>query len=569
MALFAAGVSAVPAQATIGTAGIAPGVNVTVFHNIDFVATFGHAVGASLTVEVFRNGVLLGNATGQTVDAAPDGGALEVNHGPEGVPLPGDCFVGHTPDIRPGDLVRVTSGTGVSEVIVDNITFSGDATEEPNGDILVRGVAKRADGTNIPIGFLDSAEFRDTSAYRGAPHSVEVDPAVDGGFIMRYVSPYDLVDGRNTDNLTVEQKKASLLTTGGHAIGFGHVAVLPAEAMLVDGLADTPGPALGCESSVAAVDAVTTLSDDVLNQADVAAGGNLTISGVAFDATDVAISVGSLPAVNAVVTGAAGGPQTWTASVPMSVVAGLADGTAAVSMASTRTGEDDAISGVSKTLVKDTTAPAAPSATPNGGSFTGSTSVTLSGAAGDAIRYTLGNGSQAAPTPSSGSAYVGAIPISESTTLKAIAIDAAGNVSSVLTRSFTRTVPVAAPVPPAAPPASAPSAPSSGGAGSSAIVPLAPSIARALSGKAGGARTATVLWRAPSANGAVVQGYEVRALRIRPGRSAKIRPAVAVGPNDRKLRLTLPAGTYRFRVRAVNAAGDSAWSAPSKKVIAR
>ena len=34
-----------------------------------------------------------------------------------------------------------------------------------------------------------------------------------------------------------------------HAMGFGHVAPLPLEAMLVDGVDDVPGPALGCEGS--------------------------------------------------------------------------------------------------------------------------------------------------------------------------------------------------------------------------------------------------------------------------------------------------------------------------------
>jgi hypothetical protein len=549
--LGAAGVGVGPASATIGPAGIAAGKNITVFHNIDFVATFGWTVGDLITVEVERNGVLIGTETGPAVET-PEGGALEVNHGPEVLPpADGDCFEGHTPDIRPGDLVRVRGAGTVNEVIVDNITFSGDAIEAPGGDILVKGVAKRADGTNIPVSFLDSAEFRDTSAFRGAPNSVEVDPAVDGGFIMRYLPPYNLVDGRNTDNLTEAQRKASLLTTGGHAIGFGHVAVLPAEAMLVDGLADTPGPALGCEASVAAVDAVTTLSDDVLNQADVAAGGNLTISGASFDATGVAITVGNLPAVAAVVSGAVGGPQTWTASVPISAVAGLADGTVTVSMAAIRSGETTAIGGVAKTLVKDTTAPAAPTASPNGGSFTGSTNVTLSGAAGDAIRYTVGDGSQAAPTPSTGSAYVGAIPLSQSATIKAIAIDAAGNVSALLTRAFARTVP----------PAPAP--------GSSVVKPLAPGIGAATAGARGGALTAVARWSAPRANGAVVKGYEVRALKIRPGRAAKIRPAVAVGASTRRLRLTLPAGSYRFQVRAVGAAGASPWSERSAKVTAR
>jgi hypothetical protein len=98
---------------------------------------------------------------------------------------------------------------------------------------------------------------------------------------------------------------------------------------------------------------------------------------------------------------------------------------------------------------------------------------------------------------------------------------------------------------------------------------LAPGIGQAQSGKRGGNDTATAKWRAPVANGAVLSGYEVRALKLRPGRSAKIRPSVAVGSTVSKLRMSLPAGKYKFRVRAVSAAGKSPWSERSATVRSR
>jgi hypothetical protein len=126
-----------------------------------------------------------------------------------------------------------------------------------------------------------------------------------------------------------------------------------------------------------------------------------------------------------------------------------------------------------------------------------------------------------------------------------------------MSRTFTRSVP--------APPVVTP--PPSGG--SAAVIPLAPSIGKAKSGKRGGNDTATAKWRAPVANGAVLSGYEVRALKLRPGRSAKIRPSVAVGSAVSKLRMSLPAGKYKFRVRAVSAAGKSPWSERSATVRSR
>ncbi len=108
------------------------------------------------------------------------------------------------------------------------------------------------------------------------------------------------------------------------------------------------------------------------------------------------------------------------------------------------------------------------------------------------------------------------------------------------------------------------------GGGSAAIIALAPGIANAKSGKPGGNDTATAKWRAPLANGAVVDGYEVRALKMRPGRSAKTRPAVVVEDRDaKKLRMSLPAGKYRFQVRAVGPAGKSPWSERSNQVRSR
>jgi hypothetical protein len=174
LALTAVGALAVTGLGFVppATASLVPGspipdgVNITVFHNIDFIATSGWTDGDALTIDVVRNGVVIGTAGANAITGA-EGTGLEVNHGPEGIPVDGDCWEGHTPDIRPLDTIRITHPAGVSEVIVDDITFSGPAFEAPNGDILVKGVAKYADGSNIPIAALDSAEFRDTSKFRG------------------------------------------------------------------------------------------------------------------------------------------------------------------------------------------------------------------------------------------------------------------------------------------------------------------------------------------------------------------------------------------------------------------
>lgn len=255
MALVApALVGTAPASASLTGPGVGPNKNITVFHNLDFVGVFGYGtVGQTVRVEVIRDGAVIGVAQGPawTTD---EGVGLEVNHGVEtGAVYPGDCWAGGTPDIRPGDRVVVYAGTTRNEVTVDDIRWTGaPESADENGDgtsdsVIVRGVAKRFDGTVIPPSVLDSGEFRDEAGkYRATPDAIEADPGVDGGFVVRYRAPY--LGFRNSDGLTEGQRKQALLSEDGHAIGIGHTEPLPRESMLVDGLSDVTGPAVGCEN---------------------------------------------------------------------------------------------------------------------------------------------------------------------------------------------------------------------------------------------------------------------------------------------------------------------------------
>jgi hypothetical protein len=514
-----------PTSATLGPNGITAGHNITVFHNIDFVAVSGWPVGEQLTVEVLRNDVVIGSETGTALDIEGSGG-LEVNHGPVGAPIDGDCWEGHTPDIRPGDTVRVTGESGdIDDVIVDNITFSGPAFEDPvNADVVVRGVALFADGTPIPISALDSAEFRDTSQFRGVPDEVLVDPAVEGGFEMRYHAPYQLE--RNTAGLNEAQRKASLLTSGGHAIGFGHVDPLPDHAMLVDGIDDVPGPAAGCEGSPSEQRAVTTLTPSAINAANV--NTPVTASGLTADGEAVTLTVtdslGATRTVEATETG-----TTWTAD--LGSLADLADGPITVSGAY----GPGPIGGVSKALTKDATAPLAPAIAPTGGTFIGSRTVTLNGG-GDPVRYTT-DGSQ----PTAGSAlYSGPITLTRTATLRAMAIDGAGNVSPTSSASFRR-----------------------------ATVAAAPRIGFASAGRIGRPYTAYARWATPSTNGgAAITRYELFAERISNNRVVERRSYLRAA-SVRSTQLTLTSGVWRFRVRAVNAVGRSKLSSYSNRTASR
>ena len=227
----------VPAEGTI--VNVDPAHNITVFANIDFVATFGHDELDNLTVEVRRNGVVIGTATGQVSPgpAAPEIG-LEVNHGPEGAPVAGDCWEGHTPDIRPGDRIRVTRAVRHGHRHRGRHRLHQARPRAlRNGDIVVPFRAYRANGRAIAPSFIDSAEFRaeaNNSVRFEGRRAVRVERrpgAKPGQLWQRYPSPFR--PARNDDENPFNQAELRrALLRDGHATGFGHVEVLPREAML-------------------------------------------------------------------------------------------------------------------------------------------------------------------------------------------------------------------------------------------------------------------------------------------------------------------------------------------------
>jgi len=93
--------------------------------------------------------------------------------------------------------------------------------------------------------------------------------------------------------------------------------------------------------------------------------------------------------------------------------------------------------------------------------------------------------------------------------------------------------------------------------------PAAPQVRRALAGRAGGRATATARWK--SVTGAV--SYQVRAMRV--GAGGKAVTSNKLSGSTRSRTMMLKPGTYRFKVRAINAAGASSWSTASNKVRAR
>src|SRR6185503_9313659 len=94
-----------PAQAALTGTGVAPGHNISVSPDIDFVGIYGYApAGTPVVVEVVRDeggqDVTIGRTVAPTTTLAKGFIGVEINHGPTGsAQTMGSCWGGQTPDI--------------------------------------------------------------------------------------------------------------------------------------------------------------------------------------------------------------------------------------------------------------------------------------------------------------------------------------------------------------------------------------------------------------------------------------------------------------------------------------
>ncbi len=104
-----------------------------------------------------------------------------------------------------------------------------------------------------------------------------------------------------------------------------------------------------------------------------------------------------------------------------------------------------------------------------------------------------------------------------------------------------------------------------------ATTPQAPATPHAIAGKAGGAITAALTWRAPgNTGGSAVTGYVVWAHRMsRTGRILASTMEQLHRASRHSITMKLAPGDYRFTVQAVNRLGESPQSGRSNEVVAR
>lgn len=154
--------AAVPTATTISEPPVA-GDQILVFPQRDFVSASGYRGDEVVQVSVIHpNGVsystngIVPQADPRAAANAPFAGIVEVNH-PGGA-----CWVGTTPDIRPGDQVRITI-TGspdpariglADQTTVRDVTAARPVQTAP-GSVQVHGTARDAAGAPLPVGELE------------------------------------------------------------------------------------------------------------------------------------------------------------------------------------------------------------------------------------------------------------------------------------------------------------------------------------------------------------------------------------------------------------------------------
>lgn len=381
-AILALVVLSAPSEAVVRN-----GKTLTVGHDIDFVSAGGYAENSPVTVALFRNGVQIGDAGGPAaIDIPQEGFGLEVNHGPlVDPPNPGDCWNDLTPDVLPGDEVRVTGDGGTDTMIVADVRFTGGPVEQAGGNITLDGVGLQPDGvTPILVNTL-AGEMRDLGPrIRLEPDDVVPLAGVAGGWRAVYSPPFSDNVVQEDPGVTEAQRRTALLR-GAHSMTYAGIAN---EVTIADFPAAN-GPAAGCEGSPASANAVTTFDDEFINRTS----GSLVIGGVAMaGTTDTSVTLSDTsPATPDITTPAAlsggAGPQTWTVTIPRTDPNGpdideLADGRITVS------GTYAPVNGgQTKQIRKDTAAPVL-SANPASGTYIGARGVALRSDGDGAIRYT-------------------------------------------------------------------------------------------------------------------------------------------------------------------------------------
>ena len=393
----------------------------------------GYPVGDQLDIHVVRNGVVIGSAADVTTqDPKAKGidlstaGILNVNGGTP------PCWIASTPQILPGDTVTVGDSSGTDSMVVQNVEATSIEQDPITGHTLVHGFAIAPGGGRYDQATFDANVQARITVGAGQPFSngrnnVRAGATKTDGTIA--YDPPTLTDPAPTTwtaNFPLNAADAALALANKNIEGVFSVGV----SELTIGRTPVAGATAGCPPTVR--NAVTSFDRQAVNVANVATA--LTMNGVAqADASKVSVTIRDTEGhtVKAPDVVPVNGSYT-TAGIDVS---SLSDGT--LTATPTFTTPAQTFDGATLTILKDTKAPVAPVASPRSGNYSSPQSVSLGDDDASAkVLYTV-----VGTAPGAGSPAFGVTPITvdHSLTIRAIAIDAAGNQSPEASFAYTIT----------------------------------------------------------------------------------------------------------------------------------
>jgi hypothetical protein len=388
-------------------------------------------------------------------------GLVTVNH-PGGV-----CWDTFTPDLQRGDVIRTTvanapatSTTAVDTTPIMDVEVTRQAFESAPGQVQIKGFAADASGNPLPLGQLTQRmvagkQLFDLGGKRtlragggGADGTLTYDPVGPGNpkginWTATYGSTSPGVPPLDAHDVAMAVGAESRgIWLGTDPLAFSPLSGFLVESTLAEVGGDKPalpGGSVGCPplagNAVTSADAAHTFNGrPAINAANVTSA--LTVSGVANNATAVSATLtdvnGKVITAPGTLTGAAGTPQSWTATFPAADLQTLADGPVTVAGQYTAGGS---ITGTTMSMLKDVVAPGAPTASPSPGTYHIAQSVTLSSSDQSATLHHSGDGT----APNALSPEENPVSVTATQTVNAVAVDPAGNPSAMKAFAYTIT----------------------------------------------------------------------------------------------------------------------------------
>lgn len=404
-----------------------PPLEVVVFPQRDFVVTEGGPAGQALRFEILRNNVVIGTSSSNQVTPSlttDADGLLEVNH-PGGL-----CWSGVTPNILPGDVLRVTElSNPANGYEVQTQDLNADSAVIEGNNVVVRGEAFLPNGQPLPLGRVEQRIIQPD--FREPPEPLErrdIRATTDDGNLVRDNSPGASAGAfiATHRGLTAVQRQKAL-DGQDRVLGWMQTAANGDRMGLTiweEGEVGGPGFG-GCPAQ-------NDYAVTAFNHKSIKIGTtSLTVSGTANDATQVRVTlrdgVAATTDPSSVATLSAGAVKTFRANFTGAQLRRLRDGR--IRAVGSYTVGGTAISGVIRGITKDLVRPKPAQSDTRSGVYRLAQSVALSRAPGEArtsrIFYTT-NGR----APGLGSLrFVRPFRVASTKTIRAVVIDQAGNKS--------------------------------------------------------------------------------------------------------------------------------------------